>query len=152
MNKLLIKAIDKINYINAEIGALYHRASLKLGMTDSASIVLYAAYQGGGSCLLSDIYKMSGVSKQTVNTGLRALEKTGIIRVEPYRGKLKKVIITPAGMEYSKHTVEKIRRAEFNAFKEWSEQDIKTYIALSEKYAHCFLCEVEKLEADDGSN
>lgn len=145
MEKFITNAIDKINYLNAEIGSLYHRASLKLGMSDSVSMVLYAVRHGGGSCLLSDIYKMSGISKQTVNSALRNLEKNGAITVEPYRGKLKKVTLTKYGLEYSKHTVEKLRDAELEAFKTWSPEEIEIYIALTEKYARDFLNEIEKL-------
>ena len=57
MNQNGMKAINKINYLSSEIEALYHQVSLKLGISDSVSVVLYTIYDAGESCLLSDIYK-----------------------------------------------------------------------------------------------
>ena len=56
----------RLNYLHSEIDALYHMSSLKLGISDSVSIVMYAICDLGEGCMLSDIYKSSGVSKQTI--------------------------------------------------------------------------------------
>ena len=61
MNNQEIRAINKINYMCFEVEALYHQASLKLGISDSVSIVLYTVYDVGERCLLSDIYKKTGI-------------------------------------------------------------------------------------------
>ena len=75
MQKNHREEIHRINYLTTEMESLYHLASLKLNITDSVSIVLYSIYDSGGSCLLSDVYKNSGISKQTVNSAIRRLEK-----------------------------------------------------------------------------
>ena len=41
MNQKRFDEIHRINYLTSEMEALYHQASLKLGITDSVSIVLY---------------------------------------------------------------------------------------------------------------
>lgn len=66
MNQALFDKIHKINYPDA----LHHQATLKIGMADSEMRVLYAIHENGESCLLSDIYKQSGISRQTVNSAL----------------------------------------------------------------------------------
>ncbi|XCP83994.1 helix-turn-helix domain-containing protein [Roseburia hominis] len=71
----LFDKLHRINYLMAETDALYHQASLKLGISDSAMRVLYAIYDSGESCSPSSIYKASGVSKQTINSVVRKLEK-----------------------------------------------------------------------------
>ncbi len=116
--------IHRINYLNAELDALYHHASLKLGLTDSASIVLYTIYDNGGNCLLSDIYKQSGVSKQTINSAIRSLEKESIIFLEQHSGRAKKVILSDTGKEYVKETTARIFDAEVAAFASWTEEEI----------------------------
>ncbi len=100
MKKKICSKIHRINYLNAELNALYHHASLKLGLTDSVSMVLYTIYDNGENCLLSDIYKQSGVSKQTVNSAIRNLEKKDIIYLEQHLGRSKKVVLTDIGKEY----------------------------------------------------
>ena len=137
--------IHRINYLTTEMESLYHLASLKLNISDSVSIVLYSIYDAGGSCLLSDVYKNSGISKQTVNSAIRRLEKEEILYLEQHRGRSKRIILSEKGKSYVKHTAARLYQAEMDAFESWTEEEIHTYINLMEKYADCFRLQVEKL-------
>ncbi len=145
METKICNQIHRINYLNAELNALYHHASLKLGLTDSASIVLYTIYDNGGDCLLSDIYKQSGVSKQTVNSAIRNLEKKHIIYLQQHSGRAKKVVLTDTGKEYVKKTTARLFDAEAAAFSSWTEEEISAHIGFMEKYIHSFREQIEKL-------
>lgn len=147
MNQKRFDEIHQINYLTSEMEALYHQASLKLGITDSVSIVLYTIYDTGENCLLSDIYKKSGISKQTVNSAIRGLEADGILYLEQYTGKAKKIVLTEKGKEYVNQTVAKLYKAEVQAFESWSSEEINTYIRLMEKYADCFRKQIGALQA-----
>ena len=146
MNQKRVEEIHRINYLTSETEALYHQASLKLGITDSVSIVLYTIYDTVGSCLLSDIYKKSGISKQTVNSAIRSLEKDDILYLQPYKGKAKKVVLTEKGQGYLNATVAKLYEAEVRALDCWSAEEIDTYIHLMGKYADCFRRQIETLQ------
>ncbi len=137
--------IHRINYLNGELDALYHQASLKLGLTDSASIVLYTLYDNGEDCLLSDIYKQSGVSKQTVNSAIRNLEKKRMIYLEQHSGRTKKVVLTDAGKAFVQKTIARLFDAEAAAFSSWTEEEISAHIGFMEKYIRSFREQVEKL-------
>ena len=128
------KEIHRINYLTYETEGLYHQASLKMGISDSVCIVLYAIYDAGGSCLLRDIYKHSGVSKQTINSALRSLEAKQLIQLEQYSGKLKRAVLTPQGNSFAGETVGRLFEAETHTFDDWQEGEISTYIRLMEKY------------------
>jgi len=145
MKTKICSRIHRINYLNAELDALYHHASLKLGLTDSASIVLYTIYDNGKDCLLSDIYKQSGVSKQTVHSAIRNLEKEHIIYLEQLSGRAKKVVLTDAGKEYVQKTVARLFDAEAAAFASWTEDEINAHIGHMEKYIDSFREQIEKL-------
>lgn len=145
MNKKICSSIHRINYLNAELNALYHNASLKLGLTDSASIVLYTIYDNGGNCLLSDIYKQSGISKQTVNSAIRNLEKENIIFLEQHSGRAKKVVLTDTGKEYVQKTVARLFDIESAAFSSWTDDEINAHIGFMEKYIESFRIQVDKL-------
>ena len=106
-----INEIHRINYLTAETDALYHRASLKLGITDSVSIVLYSIYDAGNDCLLSDIYKKSGISKQTINSAIRGLEADGILYLEQHNGRSKKIVLTDKGKGYVQKTAARLYQA-----------------------------------------
>jgi DNA-binding MarR family transcriptional regulator len=145
MNKQRIDDIHRINYLNSEMDALYHQSSLKLGISDSVSIVLYTIYDMGENCLLSNIYKKSGISKQTINSAIRGLEAEKILYLEQYAGRTKKIVLTEKGKDFVKKTVAKLYEAEMNALDTWSLKEINTYISLMEKYADCFHQQIEKL-------
>ncbi len=145
MKKKICSKIHRINYLNAELNALYHHASLKLGLTDSVSLVLYTIYDNGGNCLLSDIYKQSGVSKQTVNSAIRNLEKKHIIYLEQHSGRAKKVVLTDTGKEYVQKTVSRLFDAEAAAFDSWTEDEINAHIGFMEKYIDSFREQIEEL-------
>ncbi|BCJ95947.1 hypothetical protein acsn021_35160 [Anaerocolumna cellulosilytica] len=140
-----INEIHRINYLTTELESLYHQSSLKLGITDSVSIVLYSIYDAGSECLLSDIYNNSGISKQTISSAIRGLEADGILFLEQYNGRAKKVILTDKGKEYVQKTAARLYQAEMDAFDTWTEDEISTYIRLMEKYADCFRQQIEKL-------
>ena len=140
-----VDEIHQINYLTTEMGSLYHQISLKLGVSDSVGTVLYAIYDAGNVCLLSDIYKKSGISKQTIHSAIRSLEANGILYLESYSGRAKRVVLTDLGKEYVQKTAEQIYRAEMDAFETWTEAEISTYIRLMGKYVACFRQQVQNL-------
>lgn len=141
----LFDSICKINCLNEEIESLYHQASVKLGVSDSVSFVLYMTYINKGKCLLYDIYKSSGISKQTINSAIRKLENEDIIYLEKYNGKSKIVCLTEKGKEYANQTAKKLYEAEFSAFKDWDEKEIELYLKLMENHRNSFKKQIEKL-------
>ncbi len=137
--------LRQINYLTNEIDYLYHRASLKLGITDSVSIVLYIIYDEGGRCPVSDIYKKTGISKQTVNSALRSLEKEGILCLEQNTGRRKTAVLTDKGRAYTENTAARLYQAEINALGNWQDEEVMTYIRLLKKFKDCLQIEIEKL-------
>lgn len=138
-------ALRRINYLTSEMQSLYHQSSLRFGISDSVSIVLYALYDQGGRCLLSDIYKSSGVSKQTINSALRSMERDELISLEAATGRTKSLTLTPKGQELANRTAARLVEAEARAFDGWSEADIALYIELIEKYTEAFRRRIELL-------
>ena len=145
MKKNHIGEIKRINYLSNELEALYHQSSLKFGITDSVSIVLYTIYDSGNECLLTDIYKESGISKQTINSAIRALEADSILYLEQHNGRAKKVILTDKGRDFVQKTAARLYQAEMDAFDTWTDEEVSTYIRLMEKYVDCFRQQIEKL-------
>ena len=137
--------IHQINYLTSELDALYHHASLKLGISDSVSVVLYTICDKGDGCLLSDVYKSSGVSKQTVNSAIRALERDGMLRLAAHTGRSKKILLTARGQDYLQATVARLAEAEARAFDRWPEAEIRAYIGLMEKYVESLRREIEEM-------
>ncbi len=58
MDKKYARQLRRINYLASEMDSLYHLADLRLGISDSVSLVLYApSTTARGPLPLGDIYK-----------------------------------------------------------------------------------------------
>ena len=145
MEKDLSGEIHRINCLMSDIDAAYHLASVKLGVSDSTSFIFYMLYIHDGYCLLNDIYRLSGISKQTVNSALRKLESENMIYLENLNGKAKKVCATESGKPYIYEVSEKLYKAETAAFHEWSAEEIRAFIGTLEKYNALFRKQIENL-------
>ena len=134
MENHISHALKRYNYLFGETDAVYHEISLKLGLSDSAMKILYTICDNGTSCLLQDICKYSGLSKQTVNSALRKLEAEGIIYLESAGGKNKKVCLTKSGETLAGRTAQKILQAEDDIFASWPQEDVQKYLELTETF------------------
>lgn len=137
--------VRRLDYLSNEMNAIYHQSSLRLGISDSVSMVLYTIYDKGEGCLLSDVYKNSGISRQTVNSAIRHLETDGVLYLEPYRGRAKRIVLTEKGEALMQRTAARLFEAELRAFDGWTEEELRTHIGLLEKYLTALRREVERL-------
>lgn len=137
--------LKRFNYLTTEIDAAYHEAALKLGLSDSAMMILYTVCNYGEKCLLNNITRSSGISKQTVNSALRKLEAESIVYLEASGGRKKLVCLTDKGKDLVKNTVLRIINIENKIFGSWSEEDRKIYIELTQKYLTVFKEKIKSL-------
>ena len=128
------KSMKRFHHLLGEMDAAYHEMSLKLGLPDSAMIVLYTICDNGECCLLQDICRRSGLSKQTVNSALRRLEADGILYLESAGSKAKKVCLTEFGKGFADQTAGQIIKAENEIFDSWSNEDVDKYLKLTEAF------------------
>lgn len=124
--------MKRFNLLMSEIDNAYHQAAKKLGLSDSAMLILYTLSSSDGECLLGDITLCVG--KQTVNSALRKLEADGIVETEPSGGRKKKLRLTEKGEQFAEDTVSRLIRIENEIFDEWSAEDKAAYIELTKQY------------------
>lgn len=135
--------MKRFNLLMSEMDTAYHDAALKLGMSDSVMLILYTLCSCGGECMLGDI--TSGASKQTINSALRKLEAEGIVYLEAFEGRKKKVYLTEKGKQIVKKTVFRVIEAENEIFASWSDEERSIYIDLTQRYLADFKEKVKKL-------
>ncbi len=145
MDNHLDETIAQINCLTEEIDSLYHQAALRLGVSDSVMFVLYMLYTHEGKCPLYDIYKLSGISKQTINSAIRRLEQEKLIYLEKYNGKAKLVCLTESGAVHARQTVARLLEAERKAFLTWNEEELQTYLILIRKHCASLQEQIENL-------
>lgn len=134
MNSFTSKDLKHFNHLITEMDAAYHDISLKLGLSDSAMSILYTICNYGESCLLQDICRQSGLSKQTINSALRKLETENILYLEMAGAKSKRVTLTDAGKALAQRTALQVINTENEIFASWSREDVEKYLELTEDY------------------
>lgn len=145
MERNIAEKLHRINNLLAETDAVYHQASLRLGIADSTMRILYTILDNGESCLLSDVYKQSGISKQTVNSALRKLENDRMVYLERLKGNGKTVHLTDEGKALVRQTAARLYDAERKALAAWTEEEIAQHITLLEKYLQALTEQVQAL-------
>lgn len=130
--------MKRFNHLTTEIDNAYHEAALKFGLSDSAMLILYTICSNGRECLLSDIIRLSGISKQTVNSSLRKLESEGIVQLEAYGGRMKKICLTHKGVRLTRDTVLNIIKIENEIFASWTKEERRLYLELTLRYLNAF--------------
>lgn len=135
----------RYNYLVMETEAVYHDASVKLGLSDSISLILYTICNNDGICLLGDICRLAGMRKQTLNSAIRKLEAEEIVYLKAADGKKKYVCLTEKGKMLSEKTVLKLIRIENEILESWTEDERETYVRLAEKYLKSFKEKIKNL-------
>ena len=87
------EVLQQFNHFYKELDDLYHEISTATGLSDSAFDVMYVVATLGDGCLQRDICREAFVSKQTVNSSVRNLEKKGFLLLEQH-GRDKQIYLT----------------------------------------------------------
>lgn len=150
MESYATKEMQRLNYLMSETDAAYHEAAFRLGMSDSTMQILYAICNSGNSCLLSDICRLSGTSKQTINSALRKLEEKGIVYLEASEGRKKRVCLTDKGRTLAEGTVVPLIEIENSILDSWPQEELEQYLELTRKYLVSFREKIQKLKKNKG--
>ncbi len=127
-------ALRRYNSLYNEIDSVYHDVSVKMGISDSVSSILYILCTFGGKHPLGEISRYYGLSKQTVNSAIRKLEQEGIVYLEAIDGKAKMVCLTEAGKALSERTVLRLMEMEDTIYASWPREDLDKYLELMERF------------------
>lgn len=149
MNNTISDNLALYNNLIGEIDSLYHEANLKFGYPDSVMHIFYALCVNGNSCMLSDICRKTGLSKQTVNSAIRKMEKEELIVLESVNSKSKRVTLSEKGEELAKKTTLKLINIEASIFAEWSAEDLNKYIELTKLYLQKLKEKLSTLEVNE---
>lgn len=126
--------MKRCNHQQGEIEAVYHDAALKFGLADSTQFILYTICYLGDNCPLSEVVRMTGISKQTINSAIRNMEKQGLLELTVATPKTKNIILTEKGKDLAEKTVLRLMQAEDELFAAWSDEDVQKYLELNERF------------------
>lgn len=126
--------VKRYNFLLSEIDGVFHDMALRFGLSDSAMQILYVICIEGEQCLLSEITRTTGTSKQTINSALRKLEREEIVCLKNVDSRKKLVCLTEKGREFSERTIRRVLAAENAVYASWTREEMETYLDLTQRY------------------
>ena len=112
--------VQEYNRMYKELDDLYHEIALGIGMSDGEFSALYAISSLGDGCLQRDICREVYVSKQTINSAVRKLERKGILYLEEKKGRDKKIFLTEKGKDLLLRRLFRLWRWKTRFSRKWS--------------------------------
>lgn len=125
---------EQYTYLAGEINALYHEAAVKMGISDSVQNILYVLCDQGSRCSQSEIGRLTGISRQTINSAIRKLERDEIVYLEQGQGRNTIVCLTNQGKAFAAQRVVPLLEAEQKIWNEWTPEEQREYLRLTQKY------------------
>ena len=104
-----------------------------MGISDTVQNILYVLCGNDSRRLQSDIYRQSGINRQTINSAIHKLEKDGIIRLELGIERNIVVCVTKEGKAFTETKAYVLFEIEDNIFNEWTEEE-QQYVRLMQKF------------------
>lgn len=129
--------VQQFNRLYKELDDIYHEIALAIGVSDSALAVLYVVCTLGNGCLQKDICREAYVSKQTISSSVRNLEKKGFLYLEK-SGRDKHICLTEKGRQFVEQKIRPVVDMENRAFLEMEPDERAEFIRLSQKYVDLF--------------
>lgn len=137
------KTLAAFREATMELDDLYSRFPKSCGLSEAEYWSLLLIYEG--IVTQSRISEQLFLSRQTLNSAFKQLQKKGLIRLEPYQDNLrsKRAFLTEAGKAFVEENVLRMHRVEERAWQHMSQEDQAVLIALIRKFSSCIRKELD---------
>lgn len=130
--------LKQLNGMLCEIDSLYQSLLATKNVSDSEFVVMIAILSLGEGCLQKDIAETSYMSKKTINSTIKKLEKEKYIRLKAGKYPNMHIFLTPQGLEHVKNNVLPIIDVENKVLNSMSDDEFERLIIGSTKYISLF--------------
>ncbi len=130
-----------------EIDDVYHMLALKFGLSDSAMWILCTMREAKRELTQSEIAQEMSMSRQTVNSAIKNLEKQGYLRLEAVSGDRRNKILsfTEEGEIFVKRTVDRVLSLEHQVFENLEVEEQEKITQILRKYTRFMKEGAEKI-------
>lgn len=137
------KTLAAFREATMELDNLYSRFPKSCGLSEAEYWSLPLIYEG--IVTQSRISEQLFLSRQTLNSAFKQLQKKGLIRLEPYQDNLrsKRAFLTEAGKAFVEENVLRMHRVEERAWQHMSQEDQAVLTALTRKFSSCIRKELD---------
>lgn len=145
INYIQSEELKENNRIYREVDGMYHELCVKMGLSDSAFLILYSIVEMKGNCSQREIADRCCISRKTINSSVKNLEKEGFVTLESGAGRDKQIVLTKRGEQFVQEKIFPIMEVEDNAFLEMEPDERRELLRLNAKYAEAFRKHTEPL-------
>lgn len=138
-------AFRECTYTDKMMESAYHEAARKMHLSDSEFSILYIFSSYPEGCNQSALYKEAYLTKSTVNSAIRKMEKKELLYLKPGTGRNTLVFLTESGKKLMEDTIYPIIKIENEIYNSWSAEEQKLFMRLNRDFAERLRDEVEKL-------
>lgn len=146
--------LKELNRLYKETDDMYHDISVGLGLSDSAMMILYGICQSAEPCTQRDICNQWSLKKQTINSAIGSLIKSGYLFTRPSDSdcRNKFIELTEQGRKLVEKTVLPLLEAEKNAFSCFTAGERELLLKLTAKHVGFLQAETKKLLSKHSPN
>ena len=112
-------AFQEFNRIDGQIQRSYHEAAVKMGLPDSEFWILYVLATNEPEMLQTELTAITGVSKTTINSALKKMERAGLLELTPGGGRNTCARLTETGHQLAEKTVCRLVALENRIYESW---------------------------------
>lgn len=135
-----VHALKEFNRLTKEISDLYHDICIQLELSDSTFEILYTLAELGDGCCQKNICNYTFISKQTIHSAIRKLEKEGIITLQSGKGREMHIYLTPLGEQVMNEKIVPVIKMENEIFSRMEPSESQELLRLTEKYLTHLRC------------
>ena len=138
--------IQQIEQLRKEQDAIYHNVAIRCGLSDSALWVLYMVSAPDAVYTQQELCREGFYPKQTINTTITHLVKSGYVALEMIPGtrNQKKILLTEKGKALAASTADLLQEAENSAYGKLSGEELDAYWKMTVKLTASLREETQK--------
>ena len=134
-SNIYFQLLHRYNLIFKENDDLYRRLADQFGLPDSAFWILYCLRESRVPITQKQLCEWIYYSKQTVNSGLKSLERSGYITLEVGKDRRsKQILLTDSGKKLASKTVDQIIQKEQQAIASMGNDAMEQFLLLFRIY------------------
>lgn len=137
MRSVHTKEMAEFNRLYKETDNIYTRYAASQGISTTTLCVLYSLYISETPCTQTQLVEDWGIPIQTINSSLKAMEKSGTVRLEFAEGnrKSKCILLTSDGRQMAERIIAPLVEAENNAMDTLEEGQRRLLMEVTRKHA-----------------
>lgn len=139
--------IREYNYLVSEMQELFHGIAQRADLSDSVHQILYTLAVFGEECTQANISRLTGISRQTINSAIRRMERDGIVYLGT-DGKRRPLILTEKGKRLVEEKILPFLNAEREMLDSWPREERDALLRLTRKYYDELKEKIQKIEGE----